>query len=312
MQINRFTLSFIGEDAHLENRFLQDYVQRSTRGFRIALLLGLFIYAMFGVLDYILFPEIKEKLWFIRLALVCPALVAIFFFSYFPPFIKFWQVTIALAVIIAGLGVIAMMYIAPPPFSFSTYACVILVLFYSYTVPRALFVWSSLTGWGLFLFYDIAAVWIMETPLKILINNNFYFIGANLVGMIACYLMEYSARQNYWLMHRLEKEKGNVHLINQDLQEKNLALAEALENVKTLSGFIPICMHCKKIRDDEGYWNQLESYLITHSDAQLSHCLCPECMKELYPDIYEEVAKEGSSTDTSGKHHLIGDRTADT
>jgi len=310
VQINRLTLSFTREDAHLENRFLQDYVQSSTRGFRIALLLGLFIYAMFGVLDYILFPEIKEKLWFIRLALVCPALVAIFFFSYFPPFIKFWQVTIALAVIIAGLGVIAMMYIAPPPFNFSTYACVILVLFYSYTVPRALFLWSSITGWLLICCYELFVLFIIDTPLPILFNNNLFFVGANLIGMSANYFMEYSARNNYWLMQRLEKEKVTVGLINQDLQEKNLALAEALENVKTLSGFIPICMHCKKIRDDEGYWNQLESYLISHSDAQLSHCLCPECLKELYPDIYAEVAEAGFSAESSGKHRFIGNRAA--
>ena len=62
-------------------------------------------------------------------------------------------------------------------------------------------------------------------------------------------------------------------------------LKDALRKVKTLSGFLPICASCKKIRDDSGYWNQIESYIKAHSDAEFSHSLCPECAKKLYPDI---------------------------
>ncbi|MBM4278487.1 MAG: hypothetical protein FJ130_11515 [Deltaproteobacteria bacterium] len=61
-------------------------------------------------------------------------------------------------------------------------------------------------------------------------------------------------------------------------------LQEALSKVKTLSGMLPICSSCKKIRDDKGYWNQIESFFLTHSEAQFSHGLCPDCMKKLYPD----------------------------
>ncbi len=62
-----------------------------------------------------------------------------------------------------------------------------------------------------------------------------------------------------------------------------LELQRALEEVKTLKGLIPICASCKKIRDDEGIWNQIESYVQKHSYAQFSHGICPECMKKLYP-----------------------------
>ncbi len=62
-------------------------------------------------------------------------------------------------------------------------------------------------------------------------------------------------------------------------------LQEALAKVKTLSGMLPICASCKKIRDDKGYWNQIESYLLEHSEAEFSHGFCPECMKKLYPDF---------------------------
>ena len=62
-------------------------------------------------------------------------------------------------------------------------------------------------------------------------------------------------------------------------------LKDALSSVKALSGMIPICASCKKIRDDGGYWNQIESYLRDHSEAEFSHGLCPDCMARLYPDV---------------------------
>ena len=63
------------------------------------------------------------------------------------------------------------------------------------------------------------------------------------------------------------------------------ALQKALSEVKTLQGFLPICANCKKIRDDAGYWNQIEGYIQDHSDAIFSHGICPDCAKALYPDI---------------------------
>jgi hypothetical protein len=66
-------------------------------------------------------------------------------------------------------------------------------------------------------------------------------------------------------------------------------LNASLENVKMLSGLLPICASCKKIRDDKGYWNQIESYIRDHSEAEFSHGICPECMKKLYPDF--EIAE---------------------
>ncbi|HEX9922163.1 MAG TPA: response regulator [Anaerolineae bacterium] len=65
-------------------------------------------------------------------------------------------------------------------------------------------------------------------------------------------------------------------------------LQTALAEVKTLSGLLPICASCKKIRDDQGYWQQVEVYLKQHSDAEFSHGFCPNCLEKLYPDIFEK------------------------
>jgi PAS domain S-box-containing protein len=65
-------------------------------------------------------------------------------------------------------------------------------------------------------------------------------------------------------------------------------LQEALANVKTLRGLLPICASCKKIRDDHGYWNQIETYIMTHSEADFTHGICPECTKRLYGELYDD------------------------
>lgn len=76
-----------------------------------------------------------------------------------------------------------------------------------------------------------------------------------------------------------------MRLAQQEREKLIIELQEALENVKTLSGLLPICANCKKIRDDRGYWNQIEIYLQKHSDARFTHGLCPECVKKLYPEL---------------------------
>jgi methyl-accepting chemotaxis protein len=69
-------------------------------------------------------------------------------------------------------------------------------------------------------------------------------------------------------------------------------LQEALKKVKTLSGLLPLCSSCKKIRDDRGYWNQIDAYISEHSDAEISHGICPDCAKKMYPEIWERMERE--------------------
>jgi hypothetical protein len=70
-------------------------------------------------------------------------------------------------------------------------------------------------------------------------------------------------------------------------------LQDALASVRQLSGLLPICASCKQIRNDKGYWTQIEVYVQDHSDAQFSHGICPECMEKLYPEFSgKDQAKE--------------------
>ncbi len=96
----------------------------------------------------------------------------------------------------------------------------------------------------------------------------------------------------------INNERCTLSSIN-DISERKLAEEErerlvaerekALSEIKALSGLLPICASCKKIRDDKGYWNQIESYIETHSDAEFSHGICPDCMRKLYPDFTDKT-----------------------
>jgi hypothetical protein len=91
---------------------------------------------------------------------------------------------------------------------------------------------------------------------------------------------------------QLEEEKRRL---GREIQERERAeqekerligeLREALSQVQTLKGLVPICSHCHRIRDDKGFWSRLESYLQTHAGTQFSHGICPNCMATLYPDV---------------------------
>ena len=88
-----------------------------------------------------------------------------------------------------------------------------------------------------------------------------------------------------------QRKRMHEHLREQvaartaELEVRNRELEQAIEDVRTLSGIVPICSFCKQIRDDRGYWNQLEAYLSRHTEARFSHGVCPECARKEFPDL---------------------------
>ncbi len=100
--------------------------------------------------------------------------------------------------------------------------------------------------------------------------DEFITVSLVLVFVLACYSV-YRWRQLNAMNHLISKK-------NDDLQQ-------AFGEIKQLKGILPICASCKKIRDDNGYWHQVESYVRDHTEAEFSHGLCPECAKKLYPQI---------------------------
>ena len=74
----------------------------------------------------------------------------------------------------------------------------------------------------------------------------------------------------------------------EDKQKYIKEIEDALGKIKKLEGMLPICCSCKKIRDDKGAWNQIEEYISDHSEAEFTHGMCPECIKNHYPGYYDD------------------------
>lgn len=82
--------------------------------------------------------------------------------------------------------------------------------------------------------------------------------------------------------NKIQELKEFIIILVNSLRLKQTALKKAQAEIKILSGFLPICSSCKKIRDDKGNWKQLESYIKEHSEAEFSHGICPDCYEKLY------------------------------
>jgi signal transduction histidine kinase/ActR/RegA family two-component response regulator len=216
MKMNIFTLAF---PRPLENEFLAVYFQQSLQQVRISLFIAAVFFAFFGILDVALVKEMKNTLWLIRFGFICPGVLTLFFFSYMPPFKRYMQPSIATGMVWTGVGITHMILIAPPPACYSYYAGLILVFMYGYSFVRLRFIWATIAGWVIVIVYEVAAV-LIDTPIPVLINNNFFFIGANIIGMFACYSIEYFARRDFYLARLLEQEQQKVKAANLELEAK--------------------------------------------------------------------------------------------
>lgn len=236
MKLHPISLSFSGDWKHLEKEFLYSYNSKSVKYIRLAFLFGIFFYSIFGFLDAVMAPDKKHLLWFIRYALICPGLFVCILLSFLSDFQKFSQLVIVSAIIIAGSGISVMMALVSSPASSSYYAGIILVLMFGYGFIRARFIWASLGGWVNVIIYEIVAIWIVQTPVYVLINNNFFFISANIIGMVTCYSFEFSARKEFFTARMLAEEREKVMTLNRSLEKKvsqrTLELQSAYEKLQ--------------------------------------------------------------------------------
>lgn len=83
----------------------------------------------------------------------------------------------------------------------------------------------------------------------------------------------------------LKESIGKLEETNREKEQLISDLQASAQQIKVLQGILPICVHCKRIRDDEGYWHQVEEYIRDRSEADFSHGLCPECREKLYPEL---------------------------
>ena len=237
MNHHPLTLSFNGPLSHLEKDFREFRYRESLWRVRAALWVAAVFYAVFGVLDAAIAPESKMIFWWIRYGGVCPAILLALIMTWHPWFFRVEQPVLFVLSLAAGIGIILMVIIAGPPATYSYYAGIILIFIHIHTFLRMHFIWASGCTWLIVICYEIGAVWIADTPSAILVNNNFFFISANLLCMLAGYSMELQDRKSYYYHHRLNCEKDKVAesnaFLDQKVTERTFELETANQHLKT-------------------------------------------------------------------------------
>jgi len=220
-RLHGLTLAFVGNIRGLEQDFNNYYFNRSILPFRFSIVLAVFFYGIFAILDAIMFPELKGIFWFIRFGLVTPILVAVILFSYSRLFKKYMQPVIAGIMYLTGLGIVVMnIYASNIAGDYSYYAGLFLILMFGYTFIRARFIYAAIAGWSIVISYEISALWLANTPFEVFVNNNYFFVSANVIGMFISYFMENSARRDFFMRKLLQDEREKVQAANNTLERR--------------------------------------------------------------------------------------------
>lgn len=221
MGVSYFTLAF--RNFEKEAEFKKVYFQQSLITHRIFLFLGIIFISVFGVLDSYLFEgDVLREIYFIRFAFCIPVLIFSFLITFHKNYIYFWQFNNSFMAISIGSGITAMIIVAPSPQSYFYYAGLILVLMFLYTLIRARFITSFISGWIVTIAYLMTVLFFIDTPANVVANNSFFFVSANIIGMLACYIIEFYARNDYYLRNLLQIEQIRVEEALEEEKKLNL------------------------------------------------------------------------------------------
>ncbi len=203
--------------ARLESAFGDYYYSNTLKRTQFAILTGILLYALFGIVDLLLAPAVKEKFWLIRYGVVCPVGLLVLIASGFSGFKRLLQPAIWLAMQVAGLGLIAMIAISSDIGNSYYYVGLILVIMYTFTLVGMRF-WYGVS-WALITLSGYAVVTLLSSnvPLPVLVHSSFSVFSAACIGAISNYLMEHYSRRDFLQNILLEAEK-------QQLQETGLKM----------------------------------------------------------------------------------------
>jgi hypothetical protein len=259
--LNKVTLRF--RDSATESSYKDYIVQRTLLFCRIAWGLVIFLGGVFSLLDRPAFGENSTIVLLLRLILLTVAAIVLTA-TFFVRFRQLLDLSSGLFILSVGLFCIYQIAISDPA-QFTPYFTGLFLAFTGIFSTAGLgFRYSFIALLLNLIVFEIVLGLLVPVSLNLFVVYNFFLLAMILIFIFIGYLVERISRDNFIVSARL---------------------SDSLSQVRTLGGLLPICARCKKIRDDKGYWKQLELYLRDHTDAQLSHGICPECASELYPDI---------------------------
>lgn len=220
------SLSF--NDKNIEQDFLKYYRFRVVGSIRYALIISLVLYLGFAVLDSFLFPEFKVVFHRIRYFIIIPLVLLTLIYTYRSKTLKHLQLITSISVLIAGYGIIAMLYIGGREVNILYYVGLILIFIYNYDFIKLRFLNASIVGNSVLIGYIIVALKI-DVSVQILLTSLFFLTSANVMGMVSAYYYESVNRRYYYSNILLNEEKQKTADINQNLEKQ---VEERTQNLK--------------------------------------------------------------------------------
>ena len=219
-----FTLTF--RAAEVEHAYRQDRALKLIGQTRLALVMGILMYAMFGALDRYLIPEAADLAWWIRFAIVCPVATAVVGLTFVRRLQRWQELATVVSGLIGGVGIVAMVASAKPPGSYLYYAGLLLVVTFNLVLLRPRIGVAAGIAVAIFSAYEITAIWINPTPTAILINNTFFFVAFVVLALMANYLLEVYMRSDFLQRRviqaqtlRLEEHLAEVEIRRREAEE---------------------------------------------------------------------------------------------
>jgi signal transduction histidine kinase len=220
------TLAFA--DEALERRFVVENLERSLPAVRLFLLAGATLYAVFGLLDAYVIPEIRAASWLIRYAGVCPILLGVVLLTYTRAFPRFAQVALSAAMLAAGLGILGMTALADAPGNALYYAGLIMVVIYGSSLVRLRLVNAAWISLLLVALYQLVAIAINPIEGHLLVSNDF-FLGMSLAtGLFSSYVQERIIRRDFVSNDRILWEKARAEELRVEAEAANRSKSDFL------------------------------------------------------------------------------------
>jgi class 3 adenylate cyclase len=214
----------------VEEQFREDYQANTISTTRLALVLGLILYSLFGILDIYAIPISKDIVWIIRYEIVAPVILITLIASYSDDFQKYTQTLMCLVVAVSGLGIVAMISITrEAEFGNRFYFTgLILISMWGYSLSRLRFWYAVLANLAIMIGYELGSIFVKqlltsETGIIIFTMHNFFFLGANVIGMFGSYFLERYTRRDFLQKYTIQAQRDQADKLLYNVLPKRIA-----------------------------------------------------------------------------------------
>jgi eukaryotic-like serine/threonine-protein kinase len=232
VRMHPLTLRF--DDRDLEREFEEEYYARTLIQARWAIIVGVALYSVYGIVDFWLAPEQRPQIWVIRYLIVAPVALTCLGFTFTRHFRKFRELALSIVIVVGLLGIIGMTSITPQPISSLYDVGLFMIIVYAFTLVRLSVPYAFAIAAITLAVYPLAALTVHETPAAVVGSNMGFLLGMIVLGFVSSYSMGRYSRSNFLQRRLISLRTDELERKNSELMMKNdLLAASRAENIRT-------------------------------------------------------------------------------